>query len=344
MSFVRPEYLYLLGLLPLFILLLIWSAWRRRRSLARLGSPALLSRLGESLDPARRRLRSALTVLAAGLLIVALARPRWGSRFLVQVQEGVEVMVTLDVSASMLAEDVKPSRLVRAKLVVEELMDRLGGNDLGLVLFSGAAFLQFPLTNDFGTARAFLNAAEPGAISRPGTALGEAIRVALESFPERRSASRVILLLTDGEDHADDPLTAARDAAAQGVIIHALGLGSAQGEPIPLRDPAGNLIGYKRDAQGKTVLSHLDEATLRRLAAETGGEYARVDASGAGIDLVVNAIAGLQTGESERQFEVQGVERYEWFAGMALLALAAGALVSERRPGARAGASGDGRA
>ncbi|MBN1401978.1 MAG: VWA domain-containing protein [Anaerolineae bacterium] len=336
MSFVRPTYLYLLGLVPLFILLLIWSSWRRRQLLARLGAPALLSRLSQTLDLSRRRLKAALTVLAAALLILALARPSWGTQFLVRAQEGVEVMVTLDVSASMLAEDVKPNRLARAKLVVQELMDRLGGNDLGLVLFSGAAFQQFPLTNDFGTALSFLNAASPSAISRPGTALGEAIRVALESFPEERSTSRVILLLTDGEGHADDPLAAAREAAAQGVVIHTIGLGSAQGEPIPLRDASGDLIGYKRDAQGRTVLSRLDEVTLQRLAAETGGEYVRVDASGAGVDVVVGAIAGLRTGESERQFEVEGVERYEWFAGLALLALAAEALLSERRRGARA--------
>jgi Ca-activated chloride channel family protein len=331
MSFVRPTQLYLLGLIPLFILLLAWGSWRRKQALARLGAPALLSRLAQSLDPSRRRFKSVVTVAAAALLVGALARPRWGSQLLVRAQEGVEVMVMLDVSASMLAEDVQPNRLARAKLIAQELMDRLGGNDVGLVLFSGAAFLQFPLTNDFGTARSFLNAASPSAVSRPGTALGEAIRVALASFPEERSASRAILLLTDGEDHADDPLTAAKEAAAQDVVIHAIGLGSSRGEPIPLRNRSGDLIGYKKDTEGKTVLSRLDEVTLQRLAAETGGEYVRVDASGAAVDVLVNAIAGLQTGESERQFEVEGVERYEWFAGLALLALAAEALLSERR-------------
>ena len=336
MSFVKPSHLYLIGLVPLTALFLAWSSWRRDRALARFGALPTVERLGIGLSARRPRLRSVLYALAALFLVLALSRPRWGSQVSVKAQRGVEVMVVLDVSASMLAEDVTPNRLERAKLVVEDLMHRLAGNDVGLVVFSGSAFLQFPLTNDLGTARTFLASASPSAISRPGTALGKALQVALDSFAERRSTSRVILLLTDGEGHEDDPLPMARQAAQSEVIIHAIGFGSPEGEPIPLRDGSGGLLGYKEDLQGRTVLSRLDELTLQRIVAESGGTYVRAGASGDEVDAILHEIEALETGDAEGQFQVRGIERYEWFAGLALLAVAFESLLGARRGKRRA--------
>lgn len=331
MDFARPSYLYLLCLIPLVTLFLGWAASRRRKALARWGQPALVVALAPSVSRRRRRWKTLLWFAALIALIVALARPRWGTQVIVKAQEGVEVMVVLDVSTSMLAEDIKPNRLTRAKLTVEELMDRLGGNEVGLVIFSGAAFIQFPLTADLYTARMFLDGAGPWSISRPGTALAEAIRVALDGFAEERATSRVILLLTDGEGHGGDPLAASREAAEEDVILHAVGFGSPNGEPVPVRDADGALMGYKKDAQGQTVLSRLDELTLQQIALQTGGFYFRASARGEEIDAIVDAIAQLETGEREGQFETQGVERGEWFAAGAMLALAAEALISDRR-------------
>jgi len=331
MDFAAPRYLYLLAWIPLAAFFLAWAASRRRLALARIGRPDLVGALCASVSRRKRRWRILLWFIALTAMVLALARPLWGTQVTVKAQEGVEVMVVLDVSASMLAEDVKPNRLTRAKLTVEELMDRLGGNDMGLVIFSGAAFVQFPLTADFNTARMFLDSAGPASISRPGTALEEAIRVALDGFPEQRATSRVILLLTDGEGHEGDPLAAARDAAKQDVVIYAMGFGSPDGEPIPIRDAEGNLVGYKKNAQGEMVLSRLDEVTLQQIAAETGGLYFRAGAGGKEIDAVVEAISALKTGEKEEQFETQGVERFEWFVGAALLALTAEALIGDRR-------------
>jgi Ca-activated chloride channel family protein len=237
-------------------------------------------------------------------------------------------MVVLDVSASMLAEDVKPNRLERAKLTVRELMTQLEASELGLVLFSGAAFLHFPLTSDYGAARSFLDAAGPQTISRPGTALAEGIRVALTGFPSEISSKRVILLLTDGENHEGDAATASSVAAEAGVIIHAVGYGSPAGEPIPVRDEAGALLDYKRDAQGETVFSRLDEVSLKRIAANTGGVYQRASDATAAI---VKAISALDGGESTTDFEIRGVERFQWFAGMAILAFTAEFLANGRK-------------
>jgi Ca-activated chloride channel family protein len=330
MIFARPDYLYLLLFIPLAALLLAWSARRKRAAVARLGTPALIAALSASVSQARRRWKTVLWFTALAALVVALARPRWGAQVQVTAQQGVQVMVALDVSSSMLAEDIKPDRLTRAKLTVEELMDQLGGNELGLVLFSGAAFVQFPLTADFNTARSFLAAAGPDSISRPGTALEEAIRVALSGFPENVATQRVILLLTDGEGHEGDPLAAARAAAEAGATIYAIGFGSPQGEPIPLRDASGALIGYKKDAHGQTVLSRLDEATLTQIVNETGGLYFRASAEGDEIAAITAAIAALDTGELESRFETHGVERFEWFAGLALALLTIEFLIGDR--------------
>ncbi len=333
MDFAQPFYLYGLGLVPAAWLFFLWAARRRRAAWARWGDPALAAQLGASVSARKRRWKAALWLLTLTSLVVALARPRWGTKLMVKSQQGVEVMVVLDVSSSMLAEDLKPNRLTRAKLTIEELMDRLGGNEVGVVIFSGAAFVQFPLTADFYTARMFLDDATPDSISRPGTALEEALRVALDGFPEDRVTSRVILLLTDGEGHEGDPFKAAEDAAAQGVIIHAIGFGSPTGEPIPLRAADGTISGYQKDAQGETVLSKLDEVTLQRITAAANGLYFRASAGGEEIGNIVDAIDRLASGESEEegQFEVEGVERFAWFAGAALLALTVETVLDERK-------------
>jgi len=293
--------------------------------------PSLVSALSANVGHRRRRWKTVLWFVALVSLIVGLARPLWGTQMVVRAREGVEVMAVLDVSASMLGEDIKPNRLTRAKLTIEELMDRLGGNDIGLVIFSGAAFVQFPLTADFNTARTFLDGVGPRSISRPGTSLAEGIRVALRGFPEKRATSHVILLLTDGEGHEGDPLAMAGEAAQQGVVIHAIGFGSPEGEPIPIRDAGGAVQGYKKDAQGEPVLSRLDEVTLQQVTIETGGLYFRATAAGQEVDAIVESIAALDTGERDGQFETHGVERFTWFVAAALLSLAAETLLSDRR-------------
>ncbi len=331
MNFARPNYLYLLSLIPIAALFGAWVAGRKRAAVARLGSPALIAALSQSVSPSRRRWKRILWFLALAGLIVALARPRWGTQLEVVERRGVEVMVVMDVSSSMLAEDIKPNRLERAKLTIQELMDELEGDHVGLVLFAGAAFVQFPLTADLGTARSFVAAAGPQSISRPGTALAEAIKLALTGFQEALSSNRVILLLTDGESHEGDPLAAAERAAEAGVTVYAIGFGSPEGEPIPVRDEGGALISYKQDAQGQTVLSRLDEATLSQVASATGGRYFRASAAGDEIDAITEAISDLDAQQLESQFETRGVERYQWFAALAWFVLTWELLIAERR-------------
>lgn len=331
-DFAEPRLLYLLLLLPAALLIFVWSSRARRRALARWGTPALVARLSANLSYPRRRWKALLWLLALALLVLAIARPRWGTVVVERVQRGIEVMVVLDVSTSMLAEDLAPNRLARAKLTIQELFDQLAGHDVGLVLFAGAAFVQFPLTADLNTARLFLDAAETTTISRQGTALDVALQRALDSFSEERSSDRVILLLTDGEGHTPQAMRVAERAAASNVVIHTVGLGSPEGAPIPVRDEAGALVGYKEDRQGQTVISRLDETQLRQIAAATGGLYGRVGINERdALDGLVAAINRLEGSERSREFETTEVERFPWFVGAALLFLTVELLIGERK-------------
>jgi Ca-activated chloride channel family protein len=238
-------------------------------------------------------------------------------------------MVALDVSSSMLAEDADPSRLQQARSTVDTLLDRLTGTDVGLVLFSSAAFVQTPLTVDLETVRNLAHQAGPASISRRGTALEKAIDVAASAFPERLAARRVILLLTDGEDHEGDPIAASAGARSQGITVHAIGFGSREGGPIPLRDKEGYLLGYKRDIQGNPVTSRLNERLLQQIVEQTGGRYARATSGRSAVDVIMAAMGPPQALTGETRLLTVPIDRYGWFVALALLALVFDMLISE---------------
>jgi Ca-activated chloride channel family protein len=331
MTFANPIFLYsLIVLLPALLLFFIWANRRREVALARLGNPALVQRLSATVNWPGRRWRNILWFVTLIMLAVALARPQWGVETHEVKQQGIEVMVALDVSKSMLAQDIKPDRLSRAKLEIAALMNRLGGDEIGLVLFSGASFIQFPLTSDYATARSFLDSARPEVISKPGTAIGEAIRTAMAGFDHNRPSQKVIVLITDGEDHAEDTLAVAREAADQGILLYTIGFGSPQGEPIPEYNAAGEVAGFKRDQQGEVVLSKLDEATLQQIAETGHGQYFRAAADGSELDTLVSALNTLQKAEIATQLESWGIERFQSFLLLALLALVVSEFIPDR--------------
>jgi Ca-activated chloride channel family protein len=332
MDFAEPIYLTCFVPLLLLALLLFFLNRRKQAAINRLGMPPLIVRLSATVNRTGRRWQIVLWFLALALVIVALARPRWGAQVEVVERQGVEIMVALDVSQSMLVEDIKPNRLARAKLEISELMDRLEGNALGLVVFAGAAYIQFPLTSDFSTARFFLEAAHPGMISRTSTNLASAIEVAMTGFNEERASQKVIILLTDGEanEFSDEVPAMAQKAAEEGIIIYAIGFGSPDGEPIPEYDELGNLTGYKKDRRGETVLSRLNETILQQITLTTSGRYFRAAADGREVGFLADAVNELQKGELESRFETRGIERFQWFLGLAVLALIASELIPDR--------------
>ncbi len=331
MSFAKPVFLYLLLFLPLLFLLLLWAERRRAWVLARLGEPHLIQQLTSSLNRSARRWKSMLWFAALALLLFALARPQWGSRIEQVEQSGLQIMVVLDVSRSMLAQDIQPDRLSRARLEIAEMMNRLDGDEIGLVLFAGASFIQFPLTNDYATARSFLDASSPDAISHPGTAIGEALHTAINGFDPERSSQQVILLISDGEDHSEEALSAARLAAEKGILIYAIGFGSTRGEPIPEFNASGEMIGYKKDTGGEIVLSRLNETHLMEIAETAGGQYYHAGAAGNELDALLGEINKLQSAAYNTRFETQAIERFQFFLLPALAILLAAEIIPERK-------------
>ena len=265
------------------------------------------------------------------MVMIALARPQWGSEVREIEQEGLQVMVALDVSQSMLAEDIKPSRLDRAKLEIADLTERLDGDEIGLVLFSGASFVQVPLTSDYLTALNYLDSANPGVISRPGTVIGDAIKTAMSGFDQELNNQKVLIVMTDGEDHETDPLAMAQEAADAGVLIYTIGFGTPDGEPVPETNEYGDVVGYKRDQNGEVVLSRLDEGTLQGIAQTGNGKYYRATADGRELDSLLSEIDDLQRAQLATRFETTYIERFQIFLVLALAALIISELIPERK-------------
>jgi len=321
MTFANPTIFWALLLVPLTLIFLGWAERSREAAIQKLGDPSLIQRLSLTVNWSGRKWQTRLWLLALVLTLLALARPQWGSEVQVVKQEGVQVMVALDVSKSMLAQDIKPDRLTRAKMEISDLMNKLDGDEIGLTLFSGASFIQFPLTNDYDTARSFLESASPNSISRPGTEMGAAIRTAMSGFDNNHNSQRVIVIITDGENHQPDAIAEAQAAAQEGVLIYTIGFGSTEGEPIPEYAVDGSIVSYKTDETGQTVLSRLDETTLQEIAQIGHGKYFRAAANGSELDDLVNELNNLQSAQLESRLETTKIERFQIFLAGAVLAL-----------------------
>jgi Ca-activated chloride channel family protein len=329
--FGASEMLFAYLLVPALVTLAWWATDRRRRDLARFGDLALLERLTATVSRRGQTAKTVLLLVIVTLLVTALGRPQFGSRVETVRREGQDIVIALDLSASMVAEDIAPNRLQKAKFAIADLIARLDGDRVGLVAFAGEAFVQSPLTLDYGAANLFLNAMNLDTISLQGTNLGQAIEVALDTFADTDRRHRVLVIITDGEDHegtVDDAVERAREA---GVRIYTVGIGSPEGVPIPELDAAGRPQGFRRDAEGSVVTSRLDESTLQTIATRTGGAYYRASPAGTEVTLLAEE---LTAGEGQ-QFEAEQVtlfdEQYQLFLGLALALLVAELLVSDRR-------------
>jgi Ca-activated chloride channel family protein len=321
-----PVWLWGLALLPLLAGVLGWGAWSRRRRLHTLARPVTAERLLTAGGEARRIVRAVLILLAVAFVVLALARPRWGTSLEPIRTKGIDVILAVDVSRSMRTEDVRPDRLTLARAAATELADRLGGDRVGLVAFAGSALTLCPLTLDRGALEMYLGLLDADLVPRQGTVIGEAILRAREMFDPETHSRRVLVLITDGEDHEGDPLEAAREAQAEGIVIHTVGMGTPAGEPIPLPDGS-----YKTDTGGQVVTSRLDVETLRAIAEATGGAHVSLSASGDALRQVASLIAGQERGELSEEIRRRRRERYVWPLAMALLLLVAEASLLDLR-------------
>jgi Ca-activated chloride channel family protein len=321
--------LHLLWLIPAAALFFIWTARRRRRDLDRLIGPKLSGRLAASVSRRRRTWKSIFLLLALLTAVLALARPQYGQKLRMIQRKGIDIVIALDTSDSMLAEDIKPNRLERAKQEIASLIDRLRGDRIALVAFAGEAFVQCPLTSDYGAAKMFLDIIDQSI--EPGTAIGQAIRTGTAVFQDKERKYKAIILITDGEDHRSDPLAVAEEAAQEGVRIYAIGVGSPGGTPIPIRDQQGDLIEYKKDQKGQTVLSRLDEVTLQRIARETGGRYYRATTGEMELERILEELEGMEKKELASQEYDLREDRYQYFLLATVILLSAEAALGDRR-------------
>lgn len=328
MTFGAPQLLYLLISLPVLMVFMRWAMVRRAVALRRIGDPDLVDSLSMA-SRALRLTRLALWFTGVALVILALSRPQWGSEVEIVEQSGVQLMVALDVSRSMLLQDMTPTRLDRAKLEISDMMSRLKGDAVGIVLFSGASFIQFPLTADYETARTYLSHAGPDAITRQGTAIGEAIHTASGGFNDQRLSQKVIVIMTDGENHEGDPFAAAQEAAENGIAIYTVGFGSPDGVPVPSYDEQGEVIGYRQDAQGQAIVSRLDEGALRQIAETGGGEYFRASDSGAIADFA-GQIGAFQSEGFESELSQRRIERFQLFLLAGVLSFVLAEVLTDR--------------
>ena len=325
--FANPQYLWLLVVLPLFAALFWLAAHRRRKRLERFGHPAILEELMPEVSTGRVTLRFILFSLALLCLIFAAARPQFGSKLREEKTRGIEMMLTVDVSNSMLAEDFEPNRLERTKYAIGKLFEGLQQDRVGLVVFAGEPKVQLPITSDYRMARAFARKIDPSLVPVQGTAIGKALEQALLAFSSNteQSHGRVIILITDGENHEDDAIAVAKRSARQGVRIFTIGIGTPEGAPIQI---GGEFI---QDENGEMVVSKLNEEMLAQIADITGGAYVRATKQSIGLDEIVKAINEMEKTElSTIRFE-EFNEQYQYLLIAALVLLLAEFLILDRR-------------
>jgi len=331
LQFAYPQFFYLYWLVPVIIIFLVWSFRVKRKLLGRIGDEELVKKLTFSLSHRKQLWKYILYILAFITLVFALADPQIGTKLEEVKRSGVDIFVALDVSKSMLAEDVAPNRLEKAKHEISTFVDQLQGDRIGLICFSGISFVQCPLTLDYSAAKLFLNDIDTDIIPQPGTAISSAINLARESFVTKELKHKVLILITDGEDHEGDPVEIAKEARRDGVIIYTIGIGSQQGAPIPEFDRYGNRTGFKKDRDGQVVTTKLDVLTLEKIAFETDGKYFISSTGESELDKIYQEISKMEEKElSSRQY-TQFEDRFQIFLLITLIYLIIETLFTERR-------------
>ena len=325
--FEDPIYLYALVLIPVLALIRWWMMLRQRKRLRRFGDPQLVRQLMPDVSRFRPLVKFGLLLTALALLIVMLARPQMGTKISHEKRTGIETIIALDISNSMLAEDVSPSRLDRAKMMVENLVDHFTNDKIGLIVFAGEAYVQLPITSDFVSAKMFLSSIEPGLIETQGTDIAAAVNMATHSFTQEEGVGKAVIVITDGEDHEGGAVEAAEDAKKRGMRVYVLGVGSTGGAPIP--DPSTGK--YMFDETGNTVMSALNEDMCRQIAQAGGGAYIHVENGYAAQEQLNSELDKLSKKEISAEVYNSYDEYFVWFALAALLLLVLEVVLLERK-------------
>lgn len=325
--FAHPEYLFLLILIPVLVGIFIYSTLQKRKKIKQFGNPDLLAELMPNVSVVRPQLKFYFQFTAIIFLIIVLAQPQFGTKMEKEKRKGIEVMIALDVSNSMMAQDIQPNRLEKSKQVLSKLVDDMTNDKVGLVVFAGDAYTQLPITVDYVSAKMFLSTISPKLVPRQGTAIGSAIDLAIKSFGEKKEAGRAIILITDGENHEDDAVGAAKLALENGIAVHVIGMGKPDGAPIPVE----GTMSFWKDKEGNVVVSKLNEAMCQRIAAEGGGIYVRADNTNAAYKVISKELDKIAKSDIKTLSFSDYNEQFQSFALLALLLLVIDTFIFSRR-------------
>lgn len=326
--FADPTYLYLLIILPFIAAFYLYSNYRKRKAIKKFGDPKLLTQLMPEVSKYRPDIKFWIALTAMALIIFFVARPQFGSKLETVKRSGVEVEIALDISNSMLAEDVAPSRLEKAKKLISRLVDEFENDKVGLIVFAGDAFVQLPITSDYISAKMFLESINPSLISRQGTAIGSAINLATRSFTPQEGVGRAIVIITDGENHEGGAVEAAKEAAKKGIQVYVLGIGSPEGSPIPVE---GGKNEFRKDKDGNVIMTRLNEQMCQEIAKAGNGAYIRVDNTNSAQRILSKEISKLAKSDVETKVYTEFDEQFQSIAWIALILLLGEMLILERK-------------
>lgn len=327
--FVNIEYLWGLLLIPVFIVIFIWSRILHKKALRKFGNISLLSELMPFYSKNRPALKFIILMLSLASFIIGMARPQFGSKLKTVKREGVELIIAIDVSNSMMAEDIEPNRLERAKMAISRLIDRLNDDRIGLIVFAGDAYTQLPITSDYNSAKLFLNSISTQIVPKQGTAIGAAINLGMRSFTPSSQANKAIIVITDGENHEDDAVLSAQNATEEGIIVHAIGMGLPQGSPIPVVSYGQQ--DYLKDRSGNIVITKLNEPMLEQIVTAGNGIYVRANNAQIGLDNLFDEINKMQKSEMEMRIYSEYDDQFQYLFAIGLFLLLFEFVVLERK-------------
>ena len=322
--------LYFLIAIPVLLILLIFIIYRKRKDLNRFGDREIITQLMPEASSGRPVIKYVIQILAVIALIIGIARPQFGSKLREVKREGVEIIIALDVSNSMLAEDIQPNRLERAKQAIAKLVDQMVNDKIGLIVFAGNAYIQMPITTDYVSAKMFLSTISPEIVPVQGTAIGSAIELGTKSFTPMAESSKALIVITDGENHEDDAVQAAQLAAEKDIKVHTIGIGLPEGAPIPVTNPSGQKT-YLKDRDGNIVVSKLNERMLQQIADAGNGVYIRSTDTRLGLNTVFDEINKMEKQEMDVRIYSDYDERFQYAFGLALILLLADLFILERK-------------
>ena len=326
----NPKMLMILYIIPVLIVLYIVELSLKNKSLNKFATSPLLSVLIPDFKANKKLSRFILYHFAIAFFIIGLANPQMGSKIAEGKQEGVDIMIALDVSNSMMAEDLKPNRLQRAKLAIEKLVNRLGGDRVGIIVFAGNAYVQLPITTDYSAAKLFLTGIDNNIVPVQGTAIGKAIDLSMQSFNFEDVSSKTIIIITDGENHEDDAIKAAEAAYEKGVVINTIGMGSIQGAPIPVYRN-GRQVDFKKNRSGETIITKLNDTMLKDISEAGGGTFVRASQQDVGLGILLDNLDQMEKKEFGSVIYTEYESRFQFYLGIGLLLLLIDLLLFDKK-------------